>query len=148
MLQIADDLVALHSTDPVTVVLSVLVRMVHPSIEAVEDVMYEQRALIRHHAMRRTLWLATPQTVRQMHAAATRKLVGARSAPNDQDAGRAGVAEPEQWLDDARAQILADLRDARAEHRTRDRAAGSRGAAAVAAGRRASRTPVRARTAG
>jgi hypothetical protein len=34
--QIADDLVALHSTDPITVFLSAMSRMVHPSIEAVE----------------------------------------------------------------------------------------------------------------
>jgi len=76
VVRIADDVVALHSTDPVTVMLSAMVRMVHPSIAAVENVVYEQRALIRHHAMRRTLWLATPDTVRLMHAAATRKLVG------------------------------------------------------------------------
>ena len=72
---IADGVVALHSTDPVTVYLSAMVRMVHPSIAAIEHALYADRSLIRHHAMRRTLWVATPPVVRQMHAAATRKLV-------------------------------------------------------------------------
>jgi hypothetical protein len=109
VVRIADDLVALHSTDPVSVVLSVLVRMEHPSIEAVEDVVYERRALIRHHAMRRTLWLASPDTVRRMHAAATRKLVGPERRRTIKMLAASGVLEPESWLDSAREQILADL---------------------------------------
>ena len=72
---IADDLVALHSTDPVTVYLSAMARMVQPSLQAVERPVYTDRSLIRHHAMRRTLWLATPEVARAMHAAATLKLV-------------------------------------------------------------------------
>src|SRR4030095_8188814 len=73
--QIADDLVALHSSDPVSVFLSAMARMIHPSIEAVEKALYTDRSLIRHHAMRRTLWVATPPMVRLMHAAATRDLL-------------------------------------------------------------------------
>ena len=111
VVQIADDLVALHSTDPVTVVLSALVRMVSPSVAAVEDVVYEQRALIRHHAMRRTLWLATPDTVRLMHAAATRKLVPPARRQVLKMLTAAGVAEPEVWLDDAGEQVVAHLRE-------------------------------------
>ena len=101
VVRIADDVVALHSTDPVTVMLSAMVRMAHPSIAAVEEVVYEQRALIRHHAMRRTLWLATPDTVRLMHAAATRKLVGPARRQLLKMLTAAGVADPEGWLDDA-----------------------------------------------
>ena len=73
---IADDLVALHSTDPVTVYLSAMVRMARPSVAAVEQALYDDRTVVRHHAMRRTLWVATPDVVRLMHAAATRKLAG------------------------------------------------------------------------
>src|SRR5690348_5230631 len=71
---IAEDLVALHSSDPVSVFLSAMARMHHPGPEAVEKALYEQRDLIRHHAMRRTLWVATPDAIRAMHAAATRRL--------------------------------------------------------------------------
>src|SRR5215218_4510553 len=68
---IADDLVALHSSDPVTVYLSVLARMRNPLLAAVEKALYDDRALIRHHAMRRTLWVGGHDTVRLAHAAAT-----------------------------------------------------------------------------
>src|SRR3954454_22815151 len=78
---IADSVVALHSSDPVTVYLSALARMEHPSVQAVEDALYVDRTVFRHHAMRRTLWVARPDVVRLMHAAATRRLVGAGNRP-------------------------------------------------------------------
>lgn len=109
VVRIAEDLVALHSTDPVSVMLSVLVRMEHPSIAAVEDVVYEQRALIRHHAMRRTLWLATPETVRLMHAAATRKLVGPARRQVLKLLATAGVTDPDAWLVAAGDRIVEHL---------------------------------------
>ena len=111
VVHIADDLVALHSTDPVTVVLSALVRMAHPSVTAVEDVVYEQRALIRHHAMRRTLWLAPPDTVRLMHAAATRKLVSPAQRQVLKMLTAAGVPDPEVWLKKAGDQVVTHLRE-------------------------------------
>lgn len=110
VVRVADDLVALHSTDPVTAVLSVLVRMREPAVAAVEDAVYTRRSLIRHHAMRRTLWLATPDTVRLMHAAATRKLVGPARRRLTAMLTEAGVADPETWLVDAEEQVLAHLR--------------------------------------
>jgi hypothetical protein len=106
---IADALVALHSSDPVTVYLSALTRMIHPSIEAVEDALYEQRSLIRHHAMRRTLWVATPEVVRQMHAAATRGLLEPERRRTCGLLANSGVKDPERWLAAAEDQVLADL---------------------------------------
>jgi hypothetical protein len=61
--------------------------------------------------MRRTLWLANPDTVRTMHAAATRKLVGPERRRTITMLADSGVSEPEAWLDSAREQILADLRE-------------------------------------
>ena len=101
----------LHSTDPPTVYLSAMARMAQPSIEAVEQALYADRSLIRHHAMRRTLWVATPEVVRQMHAAATRKLVAperkrvagllAQSGIDDPDALAGPGARPDPGLPDA-----------------------------------------------
>lgn len=110
VVRIADDLVALHSTDPVTAVLSALVRMAHPSIAAVEDAVYADRALIRHHAMRRTLWLASPEAVRLMHAAATRKLVAPERRRLLTMLATAGVEDPPSWLDHAERRVLDHLR--------------------------------------
>jgi Winged helix DNA-binding domain len=108
--QIADDLVALHSSDPVTVFLSAMARMAHPSIEAVEKSLYIDRSLIRHHGMRRTLWVATPPVVRLMHAAATRDLLANERRRTCQLLARSGVEDPEQWLAEAEKLVLTDLR--------------------------------------
>jgi hypothetical protein len=68
---IADSVVALHSTDPSTVYLSAMARMKQPTIEAVSKALYDDRTVVRHHAMRRTLWVFTPQMARWAHAACT-----------------------------------------------------------------------------
>jgi hypothetical protein len=107
---IADALVALHSTDPATVYLSAMTRMAHPSIEAVDDAIYEQRSLIRHHGMRRTLWLATPPVVRLIHAAATRALVEPERRRTAGLLRASGITDPEGWLAEAEEQVLDDLR--------------------------------------
>jgi hypothetical protein len=109
--QIADDLVALHSSDPVTVFLSAMARMASPSIEAVEQALYADRSLIRHHGMRRTLWVATPPVARLIHAAATRDLVANERRRTSQLLAAADVENPEQWLAEAELQVLADLRE-------------------------------------
>ena len=88
-----------------------MARMVHPSIEAVERALYTDRSLIRHHGMRRTLWVATPPVVRLMHAAATRDLLATERRRTCQLLARSGVEDPEQWLADAEEQVLADLRE-------------------------------------
>ena len=111
MAAIADDVVALHSTDPVTVYLSAMLRMRHPSVAAVEQALYDDRAVVRHHAMRRTLWVATPDVVRLVHAAATRKLVGPEHRRTAKLLEANGVEDPDAWLADARDQVLAALHE-------------------------------------
>src|SRR6478672_3434816 len=108
---IADGVVALHSTDPVTVYLSAALRMAHPSVEAVEQALYVDRTVVRHHAMRRTLWVATPPVVRLMHAAATRSLVGPEHRRTAKLLAANGVDDPDAWLADARSQVLAALHE-------------------------------------
>ena len=108
---LVEDLVALHSSDPVSVFLSAAARMDHPGVEAVEKALYEQRDLVRHHAMRRTLWVATPPAVRAMHAATTRRLVARERRRTLGLLQAAGVSDPEGWLDEARDQVLAALHE-------------------------------------
>ena len=113
---IADALVALHSTDPPTVYLSAMVRMVHPSIAAVEQALYVDRQLIRHHAMRRTLWAATPAVVRRMHATATLALVEPERRRTRQMLAANGVADPESLAGRGRAPGAGRPARARAQH--------------------------------
>lgn len=108
---IAEDLVALHSTDPVTVYLSAMVRMRSPSVQAVERALYEDRTLLRHHAMRRTLWVATPQTTRRMHAAATRKLAAVEHKRTVKLLRESGIEDGDAWLRAAKRDVLAVLHE-------------------------------------
>ncbi len=107
--RIADDLVALHSSDPVTVYLSAAARMESPSIEAVEQALYDDRTVVRHHAMRRTLWVATPETARLMHGAATGKLVGPERRRTLKLLEAGDVDDPDTWLTAACDTVLAAL---------------------------------------
>ena len=75
--EVADELVALHSSDPVSVYLSAALRLREPSIEAVDRALYDDRRLLRHHAMRRTLWAMPPDTTIAAHAGFTRKIAAA-----------------------------------------------------------------------
>ena len=108
---IADALVALHSSDPVSVYLSTLARMRTPSVPAVEKALYDDRSVVRHHGMRRTLWVATPDVVRLIHAAATRRLFAIEHRRTAKLLGEAGVADPEQWLRTAREHVLTALHE-------------------------------------
>ena len=72
---LTDGLVALHSSDPVSVYLSAAARMTTPSLAPVDAALYEERSLVRHHAMRRTLWVFGHEAARLAHHAATLGLV-------------------------------------------------------------------------
>jgi hypothetical protein len=85
--------------------------MANPSLEAMEQALYADRRLIRHHAMRRTLWVATPAVVRRMHAAATLALLEPERRRTAQLLAASGVADPRAWLAAAEAEVLADLRE-------------------------------------
>jgi hypothetical protein len=108
---IADDLVALHSSDPVTVYLSVLARMRNPLLAAVEKALYDDRTLIRHHAMRRTLWVGGHDTVRLAHAAATVDLHRVQHRNLCTGLSGAGIADPDGWIAAGRSAVLAALAD-------------------------------------
>jgi hypothetical protein len=85
--------------------------MANPSIETIEQALYTDRRLIRHHAMRRTLWVATPAVVRRMHAAATVALLEPERRRTAQLLASSGVKDPRGWLAAAEAKVLADLRE-------------------------------------
>jgi hypothetical protein len=80
--------------------------MAHPSIAAVERCLYDDRALVRHHAMRRTLWIARPEVVRWMHAACTRKQAAVEHRRTAKFLTEAGVDDPDAWIAAARKQVL------------------------------------------
>jgi hypothetical protein len=72
---VAEGLVALHSTDPATVFLSIAARMADASPAAVEDALYEQRSVVRMLGMRRTVFVVPVDLAAVVHAACTTALV-------------------------------------------------------------------------
>lgn len=106
---IADSLVALHSTDPATVYLSIAARMRTPSIQATSVALYDDRSLVRHHGMRRTLWVYQPAVARVVHAACTADIALAEWKQLAKWVARSGIADPDAWMQRARAHTLAEL---------------------------------------
>ena len=106
----ADSVVALHSSDPSTVYLSAVARMQHPSIDAISAALYDDRTIVRHHAMRRTLWVMTPRTARWAHAACTAALATTEWQRLAKMVEDSGVATPgAAWVATARADTLEAL---------------------------------------
>ncbi len=106
--QIATDVVALHATDPATVFLSAAIRMEAPTIAAIERAMYEERSLLRHHAMRRTMWVATPAMTQITNAAVTRKIAAReRTQTLKYLAQTPGINDPDEALENATEQFVA-----------------------------------------
>ncbi len=111
--RIARSLVALHGSDPATVFLSAGARMHDPSIDAVETALYADRTLIRHHAMRRTVWIMPPETARAAHASSGRKVAATeRRAFLRRLAASEQIEDEALWLDGALAQVTAAIDDA------------------------------------
>ncbi|MDO8363290.1 MAG: winged helix DNA-binding domain-containing protein [Actinomycetota bacterium] len=106
---IADSLVALHSSDPATVHLAAVARMATPSIAVVEAALYEQRSVVRHHGMRRTLWVFTPEVARAVHASCTAALAAAEWKQLLKWVTANDLPDPQAWVAQARANTLAAL---------------------------------------
>lgn len=103
---LAESVLALHSTDPVTVYLSAAARMASPSIEGVDQALYAERNVLRHHAMRRTLWIATPPTLARMHATTTAVYAAAQHRRLLGMLADSGITDGERWLTAAKADLL------------------------------------------
>lgn len=107
--EITNDLIAVHSSDPATVFLSVAARMVNPAIDALERALYERRSQVRHHAMRRTLWVMARDVAAMAHASSGRKVAATERRTLlkrlDESLGDTDTFDAEQWLDDALEQM-------------------------------------------
>jgi Winged helix DNA-binding domain len=96
---VADDLVGLHSSDPTTVFLSAMARLREPSIEAVEAALYNERTLIRMHAMRRTLWVFPVELAAIAQAACTEGIALKERRRLDKLLASSGIDDGAAWFD-------------------------------------------------
>ncbi|GAA2081628.1 winged helix DNA-binding domain-containing protein [Aeromicrobium tamlense] len=98
---------ALHSTDPASMVLSVLARLREPSIAEVERALYEDRSLVRVLAMRRTVF-AVPTADSPAYIASTQHSVaGPEYRKLRGMIADSGIDAPDEWLAAAHAAALA-----------------------------------------
>ena len=106
-LEVAESLVALHSTEPATVFLSTWARTLEFRPQGLEHALYEERSLVRMLGMRRTLWVVPRALAAVVHAACTRTIAAREWKRLAGFVAQSGVTEdPEAWLEEGAAAAL------------------------------------------
>lgn len=104
---IAAGLVGLHATDPATPYLSLWARSAGFVTGDLDRQLYQQRALVKHLAMRRTLWLVNTADLAMVQSAASDRVADNERRRLIADVQKAGVAaDGQRWLDAACAAVL------------------------------------------
>ena len=97
-LEVARDVVALHGTDPASVFLAMAARLENPSVSEMERALYEDRALVRMLAMRRTMFVVTDELAPVVQSACTRAIAVQLKRRYQQLLSEAGVvADVANW---------------------------------------------------
>lgn len=112
--EVAERLVCLHATDPATVYLSAWARMDAMRVADMERALYADRSLVKHLAMRRTLFVFPRDVLPAAQAGASAKVAASERRRLSKEVERDGLhADGEAWLDAADAAVLAALADGR-----------------------------------
>jgi hypothetical protein len=110
----ADAVIALHATDPATIHLSAWARVEGMTTADLDRALYDDRSLVKHMAMRRTLWVAPRATLAAIQAGASGRVAGRERRKLIGDVERAGLhADGAAWLEAACAAVLGALADGR-----------------------------------
>lgn len=108
----ARSVVALHSSDPATVFLSIRARRPSVTVAGIEKTLYESKTLVRVLGMRRTMWVADLPTAIAINGSSTRFLAGGQRKRTISMLDRSGLgADAEHWLDDTSQAIVDVLND-------------------------------------
>jgi Winged helix DNA-binding domain len=107
--EVADSLVGLHSSDPSTVYMSATARMRTPSFAAVDTALYDERTLIRMHAMRRTMWVFPLELAGVVQAASTEAMARRERRRLETIAANSGLTDG--WFEALAAEVLAVLQE-------------------------------------
>ncbi|MGH2789261.1 MAG: winged helix DNA-binding domain-containing protein [Actinomycetota bacterium] len=107
-------IVCLHGTDPVTVYLSAWARVEGVRVSEMERALYGERSLVKHLAMRRTLFVFPRETMAFAQAGASNRVADTERRRLIREVEKAGLQRNgERWLADASEQVLAALADGR-----------------------------------
>jgi len=114
VVEAARSVVCLHATDPATVYLSAWARVEGMTVRDMDRALYDERSLVRHLAMRRTLFVFPRDTLPDAQAAAGSRVADGERRRLARDVEKAGLwPDGEGWLADACEQVLAALADGR-----------------------------------
>ncbi|MBN0047354.1 AlkZ family DNA glycosylase [Streptomyces actuosus] len=108
--EVADALVALHGTDPATVYLAVGARLAQASATVAETgrALYEDRALVRMHGMRHTVFVLPAPLTAVVHASTGLAVAARERASLLKDMAAAGAPDA-AWLAEVEESALAAL---------------------------------------
>jgi hypothetical protein len=103
-------LVGLHASDPATPFLSLWARCPGFVAADLEAELYQSRSLVRHLAMRRTLWVVSADDLPIIQSAASNRVAANEHRRLVADLHKAGLAaDGEQWLATACSAVLGHL---------------------------------------
>lgn len=109
--QATSQLVGLHATDPATPYLTLWARVPGFTIADLDAELYEHRTVVKHLAMRRTLWVVCGTDLTAIQSAASDRVAANERRRLIADVQKAGLApDGATWVDAACAAVLAHLR--------------------------------------
>jgi hypothetical protein len=110
----ARSIVCLHGTDPATIYLSAWARIVGMQVGDLEQALYVDRSLVKHLAMRRTLFVFPRAILPYAQAGASERVADSERRRLIRDVEKAGLHhDGESWLDAASEAVVAALADGR-----------------------------------
>jgi len=105
-------LIGLHATDPATPYLSLWARVPGFAVADLDTELYQRRTLVKHLAMRRTLWVVRVEDLPLIQAGASNRVADNERRRLVADVQKAGASDDgNQWLDRACAAVLTHLGD-------------------------------------
>lgn len=107
-------MVVLHATDPSTIYLSAWARTRRVTVPALATAMYDERSLVKHMAMRRTLFIVRRGDLAMVQAGASARVAESERRRLVRDVEKAGLhADGAAWLDEVTTLVLDSLADGR-----------------------------------
>ncbi len=114
VVEAARSLVCLHATTPSTVYLSAWARVDGFTLAAMDSALYSDRTLVKHLAMRRTLFAFPTDDLGAVQAGASARVADAEGRRLVREVEKAGVhRDGAAWLDKAKRAVMEVLADGR-----------------------------------
>lgn len=110
----ARSMVCLHGTDPATVHLSAWTRLDGMAVRDMEHALYVERSLVKHLAMRRTLFVFPRELLPAVQGGASQRVADAERRRLIREVERAGLRrDGARWLSQVSRRVMAALSDGR-----------------------------------